>query len=112
MMIVSPSCRFKSRSRRTISPPRRRVEVAGRLVGQQHARPVDQRPGDGGALHLAAGQLARLVLEPMAQADAVEHLAAPAGASRGDGGTSPSTECAIICGIRTFSSVVSSGSRW
>ena len=32
-----------------------RVEVAGRLVGEQQRRAVDQRPGDGHALLLAAG---------------------------------------------------------
>ena len=33
------------------------VEVAGRLVGEQDRRAVDQRPGDGDALLLAAGEL-------------------------------------------------------
>ena len=33
------------------------VEVAGRLVGEQHQRPVDERPGDRDALLLTAGQL-------------------------------------------------------
>ena len=40
------------------------VEIAGRLVGQQQRRLRDQRPGDGHALLLAAGQHARTVLEP------------------------------------------------
>ena len=112
MMIVSPSWRFKSRSRRTIVAAGLGVEVAGRLVGEQDARPVDQGPGDGGPLHLAAGQLARPVLEPMAEADAVEQLDGPLAQLARGGRTSRQTECAIICGISTFSSVVSSGSRW
>ena len=36
------------------------VERAQRLVEEQHPRPVDQRPGQGDALPLAAGELARL----------------------------------------------------
>jgi hypothetical protein len=35
-----------------------RIEIAGRLVGEKQARPVDQRSGDGDALLLAAGKLA------------------------------------------------------
>ena len=38
------------------------VERAQRLVEQQHARPVDERPSQRDALALAAGQLARLAL--------------------------------------------------
>ena len=53
------------------------IEVAGRLVGQQHLGLGDQRPGDRGALHLAAGQLARLVLQPVRQADHLEQLRGP-----------------------------------
>ena len=33
------------------------VEVAGRLVGEDHARPDDERPGDRDALLLAAGEV-------------------------------------------------------
>ena len=35
------------------------VQVAGRLVGQKDGRVVDQGPGDGHPLHLAAGKLGR-----------------------------------------------------
>src|SRR5918993_1164155 len=38
-----------------------RVEVAGRLVGEDHGRFADQRPGDGDALLLAARELGRAV---------------------------------------------------
>ena len=36
--------------------------LPGRLVGQDHARAVDQRPGDGDALLLPARQLVRAVV--------------------------------------------------
>ena len=39
------------------------VELAGGLVGEEHGRPVGERPGDGDPLHLAAGELGR----PMAR---------------------------------------------
>ena len=45
-----------------------RVEVAGRLIGDDHRRIVDERAGNGHTLLLAAGQLVRqtaaLVLQP------------------------------------------------
>ena len=85
MMIVRPSWRFKSRSRRDDLAAGLGVEVAGRLVGEQDARPVDEGAGDGGALHLAAGQLARPVVQPAAEADAVEQLDGPVAQPR-DGG--------------------------
>ena len=50
------------------------IEVAGRLVGEEHPRPVDQRSGDGHALLLAAGKLRRLVVDAVRQADLLEHL--------------------------------------
>ena len=45
-----------------------RVELAGRLVGQQHGGLVGQRDRDGHALLLAAGQLGRAVLRAVGQA--------------------------------------------
>ncbi len=38
------------------------VEIAGRLVGDQQVGVGDDRPGDGDALLLAAGELARIVV--------------------------------------------------
>ena len=38
------------------------VEVAGRLVGDEQARLVHQRAGDGDAPHFTAGQLARVAV--------------------------------------------------
>ena len=43
---------------------RTRIEVAGRLVGQEQGRMIDQGPGDGHALLLAARHLRRLVIAP------------------------------------------------
>ena len=51
---------------------RARVEVARRLVGQDQGRLGDERPGDGDALLLAAGQLAGPVADPVGQADLLE----------------------------------------
>ena len=48
------------------------VEVAGRLVGEDDRRLAGQRAGHGDALLLAAGQLARPVLQPVAQTDGVD----------------------------------------
>ena len=44
------------------------VEVARRLVGQQHGRGVDECTGDGHALLLAARELRRLVVAPRRKA--------------------------------------------
>src|SRR5512139_2427858 len=45
------------------------VEIAGRLVGQDQGRIVEQGPGDGHALLLAARQLVGLVVGPFLEAD-------------------------------------------
>ena len=51
---------------------RHRVEVAGRLVGQDQRRLGDQRPRHRDPLLLTAGQLAGPVLDPVAEADPVQ----------------------------------------
>src|SRR5262252_2920026 len=51
-----------------------RVEVPGRLVGQQDRRVVDQRARDGDALLLSARELVRMMVGAVAQADEFEHL--------------------------------------
>ena len=76
MMIVRPS-RLSLSSRSRISLGRHRVEVARRLVGQDEFGVVHQAAGDGHALLLAAGELRRPVVEPLAQADHFGQLAAP-----------------------------------
>ena len=53
------------------------VEVAGRLVGEDHVGPGVERAGDGDALLLAAGQLARAVAQPIGEADGADDLVEP-----------------------------------
>ena len=50
------------------------VEVAGRLVGEEDLRAVDERAGDRDALLLTAGELVRQSLLLAVQADQGEHL--------------------------------------
>ncbi len=54
-----------------------RVEVAGRLVGEEDRRVVDQRAGDGHALALAAGELVGLVVHALAEPDPLQGAARP-----------------------------------
>ena len=51
----------------------RRIEVSGRLVGQQDRWIRGQGAGNRHALLLAAGKLRRAVIEPAGQADAFSH---------------------------------------
>ena len=67
MTTVMP-CAFSSVSSRMMSSRGLRVERAGRLVGQDQLRPVDQRARDRHALLLAAGQLGRRVAGALGQA--------------------------------------------
>src|SRR5205085_1935276 len=53
------------------------VQVAGRLVGEQHPGLLDQRAGDRHPLLLAAGQLGRQVPQPVAEADRGQCLLGP-----------------------------------
>ena len=76
-----------------------RVELAGRLVGQDEDRVLDQGPGDRHPLLLAARQLVGAMVEPVAQADLASAARralrfAPAVSPRGRNGT------------RTFSTAV------
>ena len=81
------------------------VQVAGGFVAEHAGGLVDQRTRDGGALALAAGKLARLVLDAMAQADVSSSALARCAAAFTSAPPS-------ITGIITFSSAVNSGSRW
>ena len=56
---------------------RLRVEVAGRLVGEHDRRARDQRARDRDPLSLAAGQLVRPVLAPVAEADGLDQRLEP-----------------------------------
>ena len=62
-----------------------RVQVPGRLVAQQQARPVDQRPRNRDPLALPARQRGGQRVEPVAQPDRVERVdrGADPGAARG-----------------------------
>ena len=51
------------------------VEVAGGLVGEQHVGFGGEGAGDGDALLLATGELARVVPQALAEADAIEQVA-------------------------------------
>jgi hypothetical protein len=53
---------------------RPRVEVARRLVRQNHPRPPDERAGDGDPLLLPAGELIGVMMHPAAEADPQERL--------------------------------------
>src|SRR3954452_1588902 len=52
------------------------VEGAERLVEQQHLGPLDDRPGQGDALALAAGELAGLAISVAGQADHLQRFVA------------------------------------
>ena len=63
-----------------MSLARGRVEVSGRLVGEDDVGVHGQGAGDGDALHLAAGELGRLVLHAVARptrASSSAHALAP-----------------------------------
>jgi hypothetical protein len=51
------------------------VEGARRLVGQQQRRPIDDRPGEGHALLLAAGELSGLVMPAFVEPDSGQGFA-------------------------------------
>src|SRR5258705_13934259 len=53
---------------------RLRVEIAGRLVGEQQRRVVHQGPRDGDTLLLAAGELIRMVAKPVAEAYGLQRV--------------------------------------
>ena len=53
----------------------RRVEIAGRLVGEQHRWLCDNGPGDRHALHLSARELRRCVRFPAGEPDRGERFA-------------------------------------
>ena len=56
------------------------VKRAGGLVGQHDLRVVDERAGDGDALHLAARELARLLVQVLGQPDRRQGFLGAAGA--------------------------------
>ena len=50
------------------------IEVPGRLVGQKQRRTVHERARDRDSLLFAAGQLVRVALHLVLEADETEHL--------------------------------------
>src|SRR5436190_2078029 len=50
------------------------VEVSRRLIGEEERRFVDQRAGDRHALALAAGQLVRLMVHAVVEADGADRV--------------------------------------
>ena len=81
-----------------------RVERAGRLVGPDDRRVVDERAGDGDALALAAGELRRAVVRPVGRPTRSSACIARSRASRA---LTPET----TSGSSTFSTAESTGSR-
>jgi hypothetical protein len=63
------------------------IEGTGRLVGKYKLRAIRQCAGDGNALLLADGHLARLVRKSMREPDAIEEVRGPVsiGAPAGEG---------------------------
>ena len=49
-----------------------RVEISGGLVGENDGGRIHQRPGDGHALALSAGEFIRLVVHAVAEIDAFQ----------------------------------------
>ena len=82
----------------------RLVEIAGRLVGQQQRRLHHQRPRNRDALLLAAGQLARPMLQTFGQSDPSQEI-------RGAAARFFTGRRAMRIGISTFSAASNSGSR-
>jgi methylisocitrate lyase len=50
------------------------IQIAGGLIGEDQLGAVGERPGHGDALLLAGGELARIVVETVAEPDAGQHL--------------------------------------
>ena len=82
-----------------------RVEISGRLVGQQDARRVGDRARDRDPLLLAAGKFRRPVREALLESEIAEQIGR---ASRRFGRERPR----IICGMITFSIAENSISKW
>ncbi len=75
------------------------IQVARRLVGEQDRRVVGERAGERDALLLAAGQLRRIVMPAIGQADLVQQPARAAAAS-GAPAISIGTEHVLVGGQR------------
>ena len=76
-MIVTPCSRLSELQRLHDLVRRARVEIAGRLVGEQQARLIDQRARDRDPLLLTARELARRVALAIAEAEQLQRRACP-----------------------------------
>ena len=103
---ATPVCWISSSSSWKTSAEVLRIEVAGRLVGQQQPGRVGERAGDRRALLLAARELRRPVIEPLAEPQHAEQLAGPLLGRRAAARRGSSAACT------TFSSAENSGSSW
>ena len=74
-MMVTPRSRLSETQRLHDLVRGARIEIAGRLVGEQQARRVDERAGDGDTLLLAAGKLRRRVALAVAEAEQRQRVA-------------------------------------
>ena len=83
-----------------------RVQVAGRLVGDDDRRVVGERAGDGDALLLAAGESGGQLVGLVGHLDLLEQVIARSVRSRGEYMLQKSI------GSMTFSTTVSVGSSW
>ena len=77
MTIVWPSSATDRRRKPSTSAPLRESRLPVGSSAKMTSRPGDQRPGAGHPLLLAAGQLGRPVLEPVAQVDRGDHRVEP-----------------------------------
>ena len=75
--MVMPRSRLSAVSRSMISRLRARIQVARRLVGQQHGGLGDDGPRDGDPLLLAAGELGGRVVFPALETHGRERRGAP-----------------------------------
>ena len=79
----------------------RLVEIAGRLVGEHQRRAVGERPGDRDALLLAARQLRRAMVEPLAEPSAASSCSARVRAASGVGAADQLRQDDILAARRT-----------
>ena len=86
--------------------PLLRAHAAGRLVEQQQLGLRRQRHGDFEPLLLAVAQLARQVVGPVGQAEAVEQAASPRRRARGAGGATSSSWPARLARLQRQQDVV------
>ncbi len=98
--VVVPSSRFTAVSASSTMRPGLGVERAGRLVAQEHVGPLGDGPRDRHALLLAARELRREVIEPLAESDLPQRLVGRPSGARRSAVTSATFSRAVRLGIR------------